>query len=121
MDRLAKANIEYRLKEKANTRELQQMYNAIDLYLVTSRVEGGPYAVLEAPAMKVPILSNDVGMAKDTLVESSIVDFKNFNKNPQDIEVDVEENYKKVQKFSFINIKEKFVNVFERVLNENIS
>ncbi len=48
------------------------LYNIIDLYLVTSRSEGGPKAVLEAAATETLIFSTDVGLAKDILHEDLI-------------------------------------------------
>jgi glycosyltransferase involved in cell wall biosynthesis len=44
------------------------MYQALDLYLVTSRQEGGPKAILESLASGVPLVSTRVGQAID-LVE----------------------------------------------------
>jgi glycosyltransferase involved in cell wall biosynthesis len=41
----------------------------LDLYLVTSRTEGGPKAILEAMATGVPIVSTKVGMAPDIIKE----------------------------------------------------
>lgn len=52
--------------------ELAQLYNISDLYLLASRWEGGPYAILEAVACRCPILSTDVGIARDILDSSSI-------------------------------------------------
>ena len=43
--------------------ELNGLYNALDYYLVTSRCEGGPQAILEAMATKTPIYSTPVGIA----------------------------------------------------------
>lgn len=43
-------------------------YNALDLYLITSREEGGPKAILESWACGVPIVSTAVGMAPDVIV-----------------------------------------------------
>jgi len=48
--------------------ELAAAYHALDLYLVTSRQEGGPKAVLESMAAGVPLVSTRVGQAQD-LVE----------------------------------------------------
>lgn len=45
--------------------ELGTMYHALDLYLVTSREEGGPKAVLESMASGVPLVSSRVGQAID--------------------------------------------------------
>jgi len=55
------------------------LYNLIDIYLVTSRMEGGPQAVLEACAANCKILSTAVGHAEDFLHPNCI-----FH-SPQDI------------------------------------
>ena len=47
--------------------EIPKYYNALDLYLVTSRAEGGPKAVLESMATGVPMVSTRVGMAVDVI------------------------------------------------------
>jgi len=52
-----------------NYKEIAYYYAAIDVYLVTSREEGGPKAILESMASKVPLVSTRVGHALD-LVEN---------------------------------------------------
>jgi glycosyltransferase involved in cell wall biosynthesis len=52
--------------------ELNLLYNLIDLYVVSSRSEGGPHAILEAASTKCKIVSTDVGMARDVLHPSCI-------------------------------------------------
>lgn len=52
-----------------NYLEIPEYYNALDLYLVTSRAEGGPKAILESMATGVPIVSTKVGMAPDIMKE----------------------------------------------------
>lgn len=46
---------------------LNLLYSLIDLYLVSSRSEGGPRAVLEAAAAQCKVLSSPVGLAPDVL------------------------------------------------------
>ena len=53
-----------------NYLELPEYYNALDVYLVTSREEGGPKAILESMATGVPIISTQVGMAEDVIKNS---------------------------------------------------
>ena len=43
---------------------MNRLYHTIDLYLITSRSEGGPRAILEAASTKTPILTTDVGLAE---------------------------------------------------------
>jgi glycosyltransferase involved in cell wall biosynthesis len=45
--------------------EVGQLFQALDVYLVTSRQEGGPKAVLEAMASGVPLVTTRVGQAMD--------------------------------------------------------
>jgi hypothetical protein len=47
--------------------DINQLYNKIDWYFVTSRYEGGPQSILECAYRRVKILSTDVGMARDVL------------------------------------------------------
>jgi len=64
-NRLKKANISFNHQFFKNPKDISKLYSALDLYLITSRVEGGPLALLEAAAAKVPIVSTKVGMATD--------------------------------------------------------
>lgn len=56
------------------------LYNLIDIYLVTSKTEGGPKAVLESILCKTFIMSTNVGLALDFVdkdfVFNNIDDFK---------------------------------------------
>lgn len=52
--------------------ELNELYHALDLYLLTSRWEGGPYALLEAAGTRTKVLSPAVGIAQDLLEQQSI-------------------------------------------------
>lgn len=44
-------------------------YHALDMYLVSSRIEGGPMAILEAWASGVPITATKVGMIPDIAID----------------------------------------------------
>ena len=55
-----------------SVKELASLYNALDLYMITSREEGGPKGLLEGMASGVPVVSTNVGMAPDLLVDSTI-------------------------------------------------
>lgn len=66
--RLIKANIPFKHIYLKNYREIPRIYNLLDLYIVASRAEGGPKAILESMACGVPIISTNVGMAPDIIV-----------------------------------------------------
>ncbi len=62
---LERAGIPYRHEFVTDGRALSKFYHALDLYLVTSRQEGGPKALLESMASGVPIVTTRVGQAMD--------------------------------------------------------
>jgi glycosyltransferase involved in cell wall biosynthesis len=66
LDRLG---IPYRHASPAGREQLAAAYAALDAYLVASRDEGGPKAVLEAMASGVPLVSTAVGQAADLVVD----------------------------------------------------
>jgi hypothetical protein len=63
-----------------NEEKINFLYNLIDVYLVTSKSEGGPKAIIEAALTKTKIFSTDVGLARDFLSESQII-----NKNSHQV------------------------------------
>jgi len=50
-----------------NYLEIPKYYYALDIYLVTSRAEGGPKALTESMAAGIPLVSTKVGMAPDII------------------------------------------------------
>lgn len=68
-NKLEKSNIGYTHKFLKNYPDIVDFYNVLDLYLVTSREEGGPQSILESMACGVPIISTPVGMAPDVLMD----------------------------------------------------
>jgi glycosyltransferase involved in cell wall biosynthesis len=67
---LERLGIPYRHLLLPDVDAVAEMYPAIDVCLVASRDEGGPRAVLEAMATRVPLVTTRVGQAAD-LVRSS--------------------------------------------------
>ena len=59
--------IPYRHVLLRSYRQTADMYHALDAYVVSSRQEGGPKAVLEAMATAVPLVSTRVGQATDLI------------------------------------------------------
>jgi len=89
------------------------LYLLTDIYLVTSRSEGGPKSILESCLTKTLILSTDVGLAKDFIPENFI--FSNIeryidkltniieNYNEYKYRSVLERNYKNA--FNLLNMK----------------
>jgi glycosyltransferase involved in cell wall biosynthesis len=72
MGRLDAAGIRYIYIERAPGTSMRWLYAAADLYVVASRCEGGPQALLECAALGVPVISTPVGMAEVLLHPMSI-------------------------------------------------
>ena len=117
IDRLVKAGISFDFYENVEIDTLKKMYAACDLYVVASRYEGGPQAVLEAAAMGVPIISRDVGMATDVLTPYCIVDIPKQKCFPS--EEDVEFNFKNVKTFEIKTHKKNYIKMFNSLLENN--
>lgn len=62
---LEKLGIPYRHFLLDHYPEVGRLFQALDLYMVTSRQEGGPKAILESMASGVPIVTTRVGQAMD--------------------------------------------------------
>jgi glycosyltransferase involved in cell wall biosynthesis len=71
---LNKLGIKYYYFEKAGFEIMNQLYSCLDLYVVGSRVEGGPRAIVECAAARVPIISTNVGIAGRILADMSLYD-----------------------------------------------
>jgi glycosyltransferase involved in cell wall biosynthesis len=53
---------------------INDLYQAIDLYPITSEAEGGPQALIEAGLLNVPVVSRPVGIAEQVLPPTAIND-----------------------------------------------
>ena len=63
--KLEEAEISYRHVYLKSYPEIAELYQALDLYVVSSRQEGGPKAILESMASGVPLVTTKVGQAMD--------------------------------------------------------
>jgi glycosyltransferase involved in cell wall biosynthesis len=64
---LESLGVPYQHEYLAHYWQVAALYHCLDVYLVTSREEGGPQAVLEALASGVPLVSTRVGMSPDVI------------------------------------------------------
>lgn len=108
-------NISYHYFEMVSSKDLNELYNLLDLYIVTSRIEGGPQAIFECAITKTPIISSDVGVASEILHEKSIFkvepDFDEINRALPDVGY----AYNKVQKYLSKNNFKRFEEIFKEV------
>ncbi len=66
-EKLKEYNVKFSYTFLDNYLDIVDYYNSIDLYIITSRAEGGPKAILEAMATGVPIVTTRVGMAPEII------------------------------------------------------
>ena len=111
INQLFKENIPYVYYEKV--KDINKFYDVVDWYFVTSRIEGGPQAVMEASYRKIKILSTSVGLAPDVLhpdcickTEKEFIDKFNSGINR------IEENYKNVQEY----LPQKVIKQYDEIL-----
>ncbi len=64
-NRLGEAGIPHTHEYLTDYNDIVPYWQALDLYLITSRIEGGPKAIFEAWATGVPLVSTKVGMVPD--------------------------------------------------------
>lgn len=91
--RLERAEIPFSHFVFEEAKQVADLYKIIDIYMVTSREEGGPRAILESMASGVPIISTKVGQAPDIIEDGE-----------NGILVDIED-------------KNALINAFEKIIN----
>lgn len=113
MNELEKRKINYLYYQMMTSSELNELYNCLDIYVVSSRVEGGPRAIIECAIAKIPIVSTNVGIADSILDSDSIYDMNNpltyTNAKPN-----VDFAYEKAVNYSITN----YIKSFTRILFE---
>ena len=115
IDRLDSSGIGYSFFEMADVETLRKMYCSCDLYVVSSRYEGGPQAIIECSATNTPIVSRDVGIAKDVLHSSCISDSLLTLKTPGP--ESVRYNFESVDRLEINQHKKAYIEMFEEVYN----
>lgn len=106
-----KFSIRYKYFEMVNLQNINEFYNILDLYIVSSRIEGGPQAILECGITKTPILSTNVGVAPEILSKKSIYTPKSFfNAKP-----DVNYAFNNAKKFVIPDGMNEYLKLFSKV------
>ncbi len=72
INRLQKAGIPYTHVYLKRAGDVATYFKVIDLYIIASREEGGPKALLEAMATGIPLISTKVGMVPDLILSKKI-------------------------------------------------
>jgi glycosyltransferase involved in cell wall biosynthesis len=118
---LRKENIPYSHIYFEDYYEIAKYYQVLDLYLICSREEGGPKALLESMACGIPLVSTRVGMVPDVLKDGTdgfIAEIENtdeiINKTEQTIsnnelrEKFIKNSLEKIQDYAIEKITRKY-------------
>jgi len=118
---LEKRNIPYKSFGYKDLMEISSYYQVLDLYIIASRIEGGPKQILEAWASKVPVVSTKVGMVPDISQDREnilLTEIENINglvgqarevlKNKELRERLIMNGFKRVQDYSWENTAQKY-------------
>jgi len=79
---LEKIGINFHYFKMREFSEINELYNCLDLYVVSSRYEGGPQSILECGITRTPVISTKVGIADEILSSESLYDI-NYFENPK--------------------------------------
>jgi len=93
------------LENNQSLEKINQLYNLSDLYIVSSKSEGGPKAILESALTKTPIFSTPVGFAEDFLskelifnnCDQAVKKIKKFMENPKHYEAPLKQAHQCVR------------------------
>jgi len=114
-ERYIKNNQDDLVANALNVEDMPYLYNLVDLYIVSSKSEGGPKAIPESVLCQTNIISTDVGFAKDLLDNKAI--YKNSYEAVNLINNIIDNNIgftHKVHKFySFNNFKNRVENILK--------
>ena len=72
ISRFIAAGVPYTYIERPSQETINELYQTLDLYPVTSRYEGGPQSLIECGLLNVPCVSRDIGIASMVLPQSAI-------------------------------------------------
>jgi glycosyltransferase involved in cell wall biosynthesis len=115
ISRLKDLQVDYSYFELPSFNVLNDLYNCLNLYIVASRYEGGPQAIVECAANKTPIVSTDVGLAPEILPKYSI-----FTPGfVLDVKTDVDYAYNNVCNLMLKDGIKNFEKLFLEILNKS--
>ena len=129
-NRLKEINVPFKHFYLENYLNIPAYYKALDYYVITSRAEGGPKAILECFATGIPFVTTKVGMVEDIVVNKEdaliseiedavelIGNFRQLVENKELRDELVANGLKKVKNYDWGNITRQYYNkVYSKLL-----
>jgi hypothetical protein len=78
IENFEKMGIKYHYFQMVPLETINELYNCLDLYIISSRYEGGPRSIIECGLTRTPIISTRVGIAQEFMDENSLFDVDNW-------------------------------------------
>ena len=94
---------------------LNKLYNCLDLYIVSSRHEGGPQSIIECGLTKTPIISTKVGLAPLILAANNMYDSPSNFESAWQANKNLDFIYNRVMKYSIPDGFKPFREFFEKI------
>ena len=128
---LKKKKIIYDIKSNLNNEEIRQEYSQADIVTFCSTYEGFGLPIIEAQAMRTPIITSDLSPMKEIAGEGAALadpaDFKDIKKGI--LQIINNENYRKllvkkgienVKKYKPEKIASQYADIYREIISENI-
>jgi glycosyltransferase involved in cell wall biosynthesis len=112
---LRRLGIEYKSFDFIEFDTLNKLYNCLDLYIVSSRHEGGPQSIIECGLTKTPIISTKVGLAPIILGECNMYDTPENYESAFEANKNLDIIYNNVMKYSIPDGFKPFREFFEKI------
>ena len=74
----ANLGVKYRYFSMVPLEVINELYNCLDLYIVSSKYEGGPRSIIECALTRTPIISTKVGIAPEFMDANSLFDMNDW-------------------------------------------
>lgn len=78
IDNFARMGVKYHYFNMVPIETINELYNCLDLYIVTSKYEGGPRSILECALTRTPVISTKVGIAPEFMDSNSLFDVEDW-------------------------------------------
>jgi len=78
IENFKKIGVKYHYFQMVPLETINELYNCLDLYIISSRYEGGPRSIIECGLTRTPVISTKVGIAPDFMDENSLFDVDNW-------------------------------------------
>jgi glycosyltransferase involved in cell wall biosynthesis len=79
IENFKKLGVKYHYFNMVPIENINELYNCLDLYIISSKYEGGPRSIIECALTRTPVISTKVGIALEFMDENSLFDLDNWD------------------------------------------